>query len=92
LLFENIVRIEGKSNYSKIFFADNTHPLTVSKTLGWVEKYLPIDNFLRTHRTHIVNKQFIDNINIASLHVQLLNGEKISISRRRKMFMHEMIA
>jgi two-component system, LytTR family, response regulator len=92
LLFENIVRIESKSNYCKIFFADKSYPLTVSKTLGWFEHYLTADIFLRTHRTHLVNKNFIAKIFLSAQHVQLLNGEKICISRRRKMVVHKMIA
>jgi two-component system, LytTR family, response regulator len=92
LLFENIVRIESKSNYCKIFFADKSYPLTVSKTLGWFEHYLTTDIFLRTHRTHLVNKNFIEKIFLSSLQIQLLNGEKICISRRRKLYVHKMIA
>jgi two-component system, LytTR family, response regulator len=92
LLFENIVRIESKSNYCKIFFADNTHPLTISKTLAWAEHHLPADIFLRTHRTHLVNKNFIAAVFLLGQYVQLLNGEKINISRRRKIYVHKMIA
>jgi two-component system, LytTR family, response regulator len=92
LLFENIVRIESKSNYCKIFFADKSHPLTLAKTLGLVAQHLPAEMFLRTHRTHLINKSFIAKIFLTAQHVQLLNGEKICISRRRKLYVHKMIA
>jgi two-component system, LytTR family, response regulator len=92
LQFENIVRIESKSNYCKIFFADNSYPLTVAKVLCWFEQHLPAEMFLRTHRTHLVNKNFIAKIFLSAQHVQLLNGEKINISRRRKLYVHKMIA
>jgi two-component system, LytTR family, response regulator len=92
LVVNNIVRVESKSNYCKIFFADNSHPLTVSKTLRLVAQHLPADMFLRTHRTHLVNKNFIAKIFLSRQHVELLNGEKINISRRRKLFVYKMIA
>jgi two-component system, LytTR family, response regulator len=92
LAINNIVRIESKSNYCKIFFADKSHPLTLAKTLGLVAQHLPAEMFLRTHRTHLVNKNFIAKIFLSGQHVQLLNGEKINISRRRKMVVQKMIA
>jgi two-component system, LytTR family, response regulator len=92
LQFENIVRIESNSNYCKIFFSDNSYPLTVSKVLCWFEQHLPAEMFLRTHRTHLVNKKFIAKIFLNGQHVQLINGDKINISRRRKMYVHKMIA
>jgi two-component system, LytTR family, response regulator len=92
LAINNIVRVESKSNYCKIFFADKSHPLTLSKTLGLVAQHLPTDIFLRTHRTHLINKNFIAKIFLSSLQIQLLNGEKICISRRRKLYVHKMIA
>jgi two-component system, LytTR family, response regulator LytT len=76
LTINNIVRIESKSNYCKIFFADKSHPLTLAKTLGLVAQHLPAEMFLRTHRTHLINKSFIAKIFLSSLQVQLLNGEK----------------
>jgi two-component system, LytTR family, response regulator len=92
LQFENILRIEGMSNYSKIIFVDKSHPLIVSKTLAWVEQQLTTKIFLRTHRKHLVNKNFIAAIFLSGQYVELLNGEKISISRRRKIYVHEIIA
>jgi two-component system, LytTR family, response regulator len=64
----------------------------VAKVLCWFEQHLPAEMFLRTHRTHLVNKNFIAKIFLSAQHVQLLNGEKINISRRRKMVVHKMIA
>jgi len=80
----DIVRIQSSSNYSRIYFADNRHPLTVAKLLHWFEDNLPADKFLRTHRTHLVNRQYILNVSSSSQSMELRNGEKISISKRRK--------
>jgi two-component system LytT family response regulator len=88
----NIIRIESKSNYSKIYFADKSYPLTVSKVLGWFEKQLPDDVFLRIHRTHLVNKQFISTHAATGESILLNNGEKINVSRRKKQLLKGQLA
>ncbi len=55
LSFENIVRIESKSNYCKIFCTDKTYPLTVAKVLCWFEQQLPADIFFK-NTSHTVGK------------------------------------
>jgi two-component system LytT family response regulator len=81
---QNIVRIQSCSNYSKIFFADKTYPLTVAKLLQWFEEKLPADFFVRTHRTHLVNQKHILKISLETKQIHLSNGEQIIISKRRK--------
>jgi hypothetical protein len=34
-----IMRIQGMSNYSKIYFADGSYPLTIAKVLHWFEEH-----------------------------------------------------
>lgn len=80
---DNIIRIESKSNYSRIYFADGSFPLTVAKVLHWFEENLPPELFLRTHRTHLVNRQFISQVIPSSKLIHMSNGDKIFISRRR---------
>jgi two-component system, LytTR family, response regulator len=82
---ELIIRVKSISNYSKIYFA-GSQPMTVAKVLHWFEDRLPIQLFTRVHRSHLVNKMFIDTINnAANANLVLTNGEHIPISRRRKM-------
>jgi two-component system LytT family response regulator len=85
----NIIRIQSISNYSKIYFADNSHPLTVAKVLHWFEETLPVEMFLRTHRTHLVNRQHIQNVILSSQIMHLSNGEQISISKRRMQWVKQ---
>ena len=89
LFLENIIRIQSKSNYSKIYFADKSYPLTVAKVLHWFEDNLPAEMFIRTHRTHLVNKQHIQNVALSSHTMELSNGEHISISKRRKQWVSQ---
>lgn len=80
----NIIRIQGMSNYSKIYFADNSYPLTVPKILHWFEEKLPADVFWRMHKTHLVNRQHIQWLYTCQKpYLLLYNGERLQISRRR---------
>ena len=83
----NIVRVEGLSNYSKIYFSSG-HPMTVAKVLHWFEDKLPAELFARVHRSHLVNKMFVQEINGSNYRNLLLtNGENIAIGRRKKIML-----
>lgn len=80
----SIIRIEALSNYCKLFF-DNGGTLVVARTLRWFEGQLQLQPFIRTHRTHVVNRNFICRyIGGVNGKVQLLNGEQIDVAKRRK--------
>jgi two-component system, LytTR family, response regulator len=84
---EEIIRVEGLSNYSKIFFVRG-NPMTVAKVLHWFEDNLPVQMFARVHRSHLVNKIFVHEITRSKYaNLLLTNGESIPISRRKKIFM-----
>lgn len=83
----NIIRIQGMSNYCKIYFADNTHPLTVAKVLHWFEEHLPAADFWRVHKTHLVNSRYVQSVHtLPKPYLQMNNGESLSVSRRRIHF------
>ena len=80
----SIVRIEAISNYCKLFFA-NGKTMVAAKVLAWFEEQLAGKGFLRLHRSHLVNMQFIlrwDNERKAT--VVLKNYYSIPVSRRKK--------
>ncbi|HEV7781511.1 MAG TPA: LytTR family DNA-binding domain-containing protein [Chitinophagaceae bacterium] len=79
LLAENIIRVEARSNYCRIYL-DNAYPITVAKVLHWFEDKLPGALFYRIHRTHIVNKLFIAEI-LPDKKLTLMNGEQFQVSR-----------
>lgn len=91
IIANNIIRVEGSSNYSKVFLVD-ARPLIVAKVLHWFEDKLAGDVFYRIHKTHIVNRQFIADISADNNILTLLNGEQIKISRRRKSSVLQMLA
>jgi len=78
----SIIRIEASSNYSRIYCTDEHYPITVAKVLQWFQNKLPQQDFIRTHRTHLVNKRFIEKKTVNQLLLQ--NGEIISISKRKR--------
>lgn len=81
---KNIIRCQGDSNYTHIYFTDRK-PLLVAKTLVEFEDLLHEHRFLRTHKTHLVNLNHV----VAFLRsdggqLSLSNKETVSVSRRRK--------
>jgi two-component system, LytTR family, response regulator len=88
-----IVRIEAMSNYSKLYFT-NKKTLVVAKVLRWFEERLvtplpaagwPDEAFLRIHRKHLINKNFINQyVNGKGGKIELDTGEWFDVSKRKK--------
>lgn len=79
-----IIRVEAMSNYSKLFFI-NGKTLVVAKVLHWFEQSLSAIQFIRTHRTHLINKNYIRQyIDESGGKIRLHNGEYIDVSKRKK--------
>jgi two-component system LytT family response regulator len=81
---KNIMHIESKSNYSKIFMIEN-RSITVTKILKDFEEMLSPYNFYRIHNSHLINLNFIQKyIRSQGGHVMLQDGTLIDVSRRKK--------
>jgi two-component system, LytTR family, response regulator len=81
---KNIIHIESKSNYSKIFLTDNKS-IMVTKILKDFEEMLLPYNFYRVHNSHLINLNYIHKyVRSQGGHVQLQDGTLIDISRRKK--------
>jgi two-component system LytT family response regulator len=80
---ENIIHIEADSNYS-IFHLSDREQITVSKVLKEYEELLPEQQFVRIHKSSIVNLNYVIEYNSRNgLEVLLADGRKIAVSRRR---------
>jgi two-component system, LytTR family, response regulator len=77
-----IIRCESLGNYTK-FFMDNGKAYLISKTLGEYDILLAPYNFIRTHKSHLVNKKFISFIDHDGFAI-LKDNSKVEVSRRRK--------
>jgi len=79
---QDIIRCEAVGNYTKFFVANNKTYL-ISKTLGDYDTLLTPHNFIRTHKSHLVNKKYISFIDHDGFAV-LKDNSRVEVSRRRK--------
>lgn len=81
----DIIRVESNSNYSN-FYIGNKPKIVVSKTLKEYEEILTPSGFFRVHLSHLINLRFVEYFHPGlEEYVILKNGEKIEVSRRRKV-------
>ena len=77
-----IVRLEGEGNYSR-FFLTNDRKYVSAKTMKEYQEILVQHNFLRIHKSHLVNKSFIDSYQHEGS-VLLKDKSILPVSRQRK--------
>ena len=79
---KEIIRLEGESNYTRFFFS-NHKPVLVSKTLKEYEELLMPYEFLRVHKSFLVNRSFVQHMDRDGV-LWLTDGSHILVSRRKK--------
>ena len=77
-----VIRCEAVGNYTK-FFTDKNKTYIISRTLGEYDTLLTPHQFIRTHKSHLVNRKFISFIDHDGFAV-LKDNSKVEVSRRRK--------
>lgn len=83
LEISNIIYIEADSNYS-IFYIQNGDKIVVSKPLKEYEDLLDPTNFIRIHKSTIINLEYLkDYSNKAGFIAILKNDTELPVSRRR---------
>lgn len=86
---DEIVRLEARSNYTYIHFT-RRKPMLIAKVLGAYEEQLSNAGFVRTHRSHLVNRQYITFID-GQGNIVMEDNSRIEISRRkRKVVMNDL--
>lgn len=60
--FDDILYIEGVKDYIKIYFCDRRKPVMSLMNMKKLEDYLPKSQFMRVHRSFIVNMSVADMI------------------------------
>lgn len=88
--YDKIIRCESDNYYTLFYFNDNT-TLLISKTLKEVEKMLQEGNFVRPHKSHLINISYIQNYNRDDTSLTLTDGSKIPVSRRKRESILEII-
>ncbi len=88
-----IIRLESESNYT-IIYLDNNKKLIASKTLSYFEEMLEQYNFMRVHRSCIINlTKILCIINKEGYYTLSMNDMScVEISRRKKKDFFEKIS
>jgi two-component system, LytTR family, response regulator len=79
---KDIIRCEADSNYT-VFHLRNGERLVASYTMATYEEFLVEHEFLRIHRSHMVNVRHVERIDGEGI-VTLRGGITLEVSRRRK--------
>jgi two-component system LytT family response regulator len=77
-----IIRIEAVSNYSIIYTAGQ-RPIIMAKVLRAYESILTPFGFLRTHKSHLINPDYIGQI-MSPDTLRMKDESKVLISRRKR--------
>jgi DNA-binding LytR/AlgR family response regulator len=79
--FDKIVYIEGLKDYVKIFLTDHPKPILTLMSLKSLEEKLPSSQFMRVHRSYIVNLHKVNTIErsrivFGSTYIPIADGYK----------------
>lgn len=77
-----IIRCEAEGNYTRFYITGDKQQLT-SRTLGEYEDLLSPYHFIRSHKSHLVNRDFISFVDHQGF-IILKDTTRVEISRRRK--------
>lgn len=80
---EEVVRMEADKSYTHIHLV-NKKPFIASKTLKHFEEMLEGFDFIRTHKSHLVNPRHITRVSNDHDFILLTDGSKVEVSRRKK--------
>lgn len=80
---DEVIRMEADTSYTHIHLV-NKKPFVASKTLKHFEEMLEGFNFIRTHKSHLVNARHITRISNDHDFILLTDDSKVEISRRKK--------
>ena len=79
---EQIIRLRSESNYTYIYTTAKK-PILMAKVLGEYESLLLPLGFIRTHRSHLINKSHIVDVSAAGA-ILMDDASTIEISRRKR--------
>jgi two-component system, LytTR family, response regulator len=88
---DDIIRCESDNYYTYFYFVDG-RKLLVSKTLKENEELLSQFNFIRPHKSHLINIKYIKSyIRQEGGYILMNDGTRIPVSRRKKDKIMEII-
>jgi len=78
----NILYCKAEVNYSYIYTL-NKNPYLITATLKALEELLPENIFFRTHKSHLVNLNYIESFNRKEMAVIMENKVSVNVALRR---------
>jgi DNA-binding LytR/AlgR family response regulator len=89
IFIKDIQYIQAFKNYLELYFADSRQ--IIRSTLTDFQKALPQDHFMQTHRSYIVNVNFLEKIGgdfvvIGKTEIPISRGFKESVFKRLKIY------
>ncbi len=88
---DQILRCESDNYYTNFFLSDGKKIL-VSKTLKENEELLSDHNFIRPHKSHLVNVKYIKGfLRSDGGYIEMIDGSRIPVSRRKREKIIEVI-
>jgi two-component system, LytTR family, response regulator len=83
----DIIRCESNRNYTYLYMA-NKKKIIVSKTLMEFEEMLSKYNFLRVHKSHLINVNYVEKyVKSDGGYMMLKDGSKLPVSVRKKEYL-----
>ena len=81
---DNIIRCEAEDYYTK-FFLKEGKVIMVSKTLKENEELLSEYNFIRPHKSHLINLKYVKSfLRIDGGSIVMIDGSNVPVSRRKR--------
>ena len=80
----DIIRVETEGNYATIYFISE-RKLVVSKNMKQIEELLTSEQFIKTHKSNLVNKSYIKRyIKQDGGEFEMIDGSTAPLSRRNR--------
>lgn len=81
---KDIVRLEAQESYTNIIFTPGQKEILASINLGeYEEQFKPYPEFMRVHRSNMVNLNYVDvYVKADGGYLKLKNGEEVYVSKR----------
>jgi len=87
-----IVNCEAESCYTHIYTQDNER-ITVTRTLKEYTELLPESNFFRTHKSHLINLNFVERfVNRDGGYIVMQNKKQIPVAKARRENLLQMLS
>lgn len=87
---DELIRCEGERNYTCFYLTNNRKHLS-ARTIKEYEEILVNHHFLRVHKSHLINQQFVTNyLNEGA--IVMKDNSRIPVSRQRKDVVRKMLS